>query len=101
MSYKGWRQRQELAKKASASSSDQPRDEESHLARALLNMHDWGHITATRVQSLAQAAMEDGLKHRSVVRLAKLGSQGRYPGNCERDLQRIRAPVPLTSGIAD
>ena len=43
------------------------------------------------------AAMEDGLAHPEVERLAKVGSQGQYPGNSHRDLLLLCAGHSIVS----
>ena len=42
-----------------------------------------------QVQQTAQAAIADGCQHPDLLRLARLGSSGLFPGNCHRDLQRF------------
>ena len=59
---------------------------QSQLASQLLGMWAWGSMSAPRVQSLAQAALQDGLHLPDIEKLAKIGGSGRFPGNMQRDL---------------
>ena len=52
----------------------------SRLAKALLHKYFWGEVSASTVQSLAMAAVDDGLDDPMVVTLSRLGSQGVYSG---------------------
>ena len=57
------------------------------LATLLLHKRAWGNLSATAIQQLAATAVADGAKCSHLERLAKIGDSGRFPGNCERDLQ--------------
>ena len=76
----------------------------SYLARLLISMWSFGFISAVMVQRLAEAATKDGMTHPDVVKLAKLGCDGKYLGNCRRDLlskflPRFKLPKPLNVGL--
>ena len=58
----------------------------SKLADELMSLWSWGTMSAPLVQSLAQAACEDGLSHPQILKMAKIGGAGQYPGNMQRDL---------------
>ena len=58
----------------------------SHLAGRLLQLWAWGSITAKRVQELAHLALQDGLEHEDIRRLARLGNYGQHAQNAQRDL---------------
>ena len=78
----GWQQR--LARgKSAASAADTP---PSKLAALLVEQWAWGEMSAPMVQTLAEAAETDGLAHPDVAKLARIGSQGKHPGNTHRDL---------------
>jgi len=80
--------------------SDRPflRDFDSSLAAHLILQWAWGQMSAVEVQILAQKAFADesqllaklgaaaGHGSQSLKMLAKLGSNGRYPGNVHREL---------------
>ena len=67
----------------------------SQLAAHLLGLWSWGNMSAPLVQALALSAVKDGLQHPDVVKLSKIGSSGKYPGNMQRDL------ALLTKGYTD
>eukprot|EP00973_Karenia_brevis_P011751 1592051-Karenia_brevis.AAC.1 len=71
-------------KRADANSGAERRP--SSLVEALLYLWAWGVLSATVVQQLAKAAYDDGLQHPDVECLASLGTWGRNPNNCRRDL---------------
>ena len=45
----------------------------SCLVRRLLDLWSWGVLSASVVQSLAETAEVDGLKHADVLKLSKIG----------------------------
>ena len=59
---------------------------ESKLAKLILFLFGWGLISANMAQWLAAAAIEDGLEHADLKKLASIGKGGTYAGNCRRDL---------------
>lgn len=68
---------------------------------------DWQVAGACEVQADAASRVEEsGPQHvpRAVRLLARLGSQGKHPGNCERDLLRLVArecPLPIDPFLVD
>eukprot|EP00969_Alexandrium_andersonii_P208660 9216050-Alexandrium_andersonii.AAC.1 len=64
-------------------------------------MHDWGHLPATRAQVLAQAAVDDGMRHPALVSMGAIGCKGKYPGNCARDLETVRSPTQLSIAVQE
>jgi len=66
------------------------------LSFQLLKLYAEGVLPATAVQTLAGAAFADGWGHDDPVatKLSQLGSSGRYPANCLRDLV-LRAPKQI------
>ena len=52
----------------------------SALARSLLTRYFWGEISAISVQTIAAAAIEDGMEHEEVMTLSVLGTDGAYTG---------------------
>ena len=56
------------------------------LAMALLNMWAWGDLSATKLQQLAACSKADGFQCTALLKLATLGSAGKHPQNCQRDL---------------
>ena len=59
----------------------------SYLAQKLLLKWAWHSMSAGEVQELAAAAQNDfGQTNEAIRRLASLGSSGRNPQNCQRDL---------------
>ena len=78
---------------------------QSKLARYLVSEWSWGHFSAPDVQRLASAALydekiliakltidrtvKDEFLTADLVNLGRIGSDGKYPGNCHRDLQRF------------
>lgn len=83
----GSRQREEAARLYQRA-GQQPQSGDSKFASALLMLFGWGLISAVTVQWLAAAAVADGATHPQLVKLAKLGKEGDYSGNCRRDLFR-------------
>lgn len=57
-----------------------------NLAKILLKRRAWGELASTAVQEFAAAAVKDGARCHRLAKLASLGCNGEYPGNCERDL---------------
>ena len=84
---------------------DQPGPQESKLASQLMTLWSWGTLSAPLVQTLADAAHQDGLTHPDVVRMAMLGGRGKFPGNMQRDLlamspdfallQKAQSSIPI------
>jgi hypothetical protein len=69
------------------------RNHASELSKLLLDRWRWGHIPATFVQEVAQAAVHDldkayNLKINAWLTLAQLGSAGEHTNNVHRDLLR-------------
>ena len=77
----------------------------NHLETRLLELWGWGSVSAPVVQSIAEAAALDlestwQTVPQSIEGLAKIGTQGSWPGNCHRDLvqrfaPKIRLPEPV------
>ena len=59
-----------------------------YLEAHLLEKWACKELSAVGVQEAADAARKDGFHHEGVIRLAALGSAGRHPKNCNRDLIR-------------
>lgn len=67
---------------------------DSALASFLLQPCSWGHLSAAIVQKTAYAAKQDGLKHKDVDLLVRLGTSGRHECNTHRKLlKQVTAPV--------
>lgn len=92
----GWQQRSRADDEALQALAGVPgqrpplaRDEtKSVFARGLLLEWGWGDLSGPAVRRLAGQAVADGLSNRLVKSIAALGSEGRCPGNIERDLFR-------------
>ena len=52
----------------------------SSLRLVLLESYLWGNISATQVQAIAHAAVQDGLDLPDIVALSRLGTDGQYTG---------------------
>jgi hypothetical protein len=67
------------------------------LVLLLLKGFAEGLLPATMVQKIAEAATRDGwaLDDPVAQRLGKIGSSGKYQGNCLRDLKRIVTAIGL------
>ena len=63
-------------------------ENKSRLAEALLLLFAWGLVSASSAQWLAQCALDDGLRHPEIAKLASIGKHGEFSGNCRRDLIR-------------
>lgn len=61
----------------------------SSLANHMLQLWGQGKLSATALQLLAKAGIEDGCETVDLMELAALGSWGQYPGNTHRDLVRL------------
>ena len=75
----------------------------SYLARYLLEEFAFGGLSAAQVQKLAMMAKQDGIKHTSVDKLARLVTNGKHHGNIHRDLM-VYMPTylnPYTKPEAD
>ena len=53
------------------------------------------------MQQILQAAQKDGLNHPDVKKLAKIGSSGNQPQNCNRDLLKWAAKPKLADAAVD
>ena len=71
----------------------------SKLATYLIDRWAWGELSTPVVQQIAAAAAADGASHPDVIFLASLGSSGRYPRNCYRELTHKLVPTPLVDSI--
>ena len=60
----------------------------SVLAERLLLLVGWGLVSANTAQWLAAGALEDGPVHKDVEAMASWGAEGKYAGNCRRDMMR-------------
>ena len=62
-----------------------------NLTFQLLKLFAEGVLPATTVQTIASAAWEDGWGRDDPIakRLQRVGTQGKFPGNCLRDLLRL------------
>ena len=83
----GARRRLSLLQSTAAASTDAT-PARSRLAEVLLRMFAWGLLTATVVQWIARAAVDDGLRHPDLERLANIGTNCEFAGNSRRDLLR-------------
>ena len=90
--------KQQLAK---AKEEEEAERKPSKLAAQLVEKWAWGAMSAPEVQLLASAALEDGLQHPDVAKLAKIGGSGKYPGNTHRDLLKICGKPTLAHAIAE
>eukprot|EP00959_Pyramimonas_sp_CCMP1952_P145545 3047233-Pyramimonas_sp.AAC.1 len=56
-------------------------------------------MPATDVQRVTRAAYKDGLHHSEIVKLARMGQWGNYPGNIHKQLSTLlgknNLPIPL------
>ena len=62
----------------------------------------WGThgVTPAFVQRIAEAAVQDGLCHREVLILARLGSAGAFVNNAWRDLKNKLKSSPITKALS-
>ena len=60
----------------------------SHLEALLLEKWACKEMSAIAVQEIAEAVCRDGFSHPGLCKMAGLGSGGRHPNNCNRDLLR-------------
>eukprot|EP00969_Alexandrium_andersonii_P031097 1357461-Alexandrium_andersonii.AAC.1 len=89
----GYRQR--AARAAQLHQAEHP-PRQSKLARKLLDRWSWGLLSAPMVQELASCAVEDGAQGEDLLVLSKLGSQGRYPNKCHKELMDKLRPTSIT-----
>ena len=73
-----------------------------HLVTRVLQMWAPGHISAPAVQYITEGAVMDGVTDPSALALSKIGSQGRWLQNCQRDIARnfftdVELPPPTLS----
>lgn len=64
-----------------------------NLYSLLISKWSWGVFSAPLVQELADAAVRDGCEDPALKSLASIGSGGRFPGNCHRDILNIVPPT--------
>ena len=98
-SYGGVRQQRELEKEfEEEEEAENKQTGPSQLALSLLRKWAWGKLSAPELQSLAQSAYQDGLRHPEIEKLASLGTWGKFAGNMQRDLMvYLEKNSPLSS----
>ena len=69
----------------------------SHFADRILQLWAWGALSAVDVQWLAEACVLDEVCAESTKQLARIGSNGKYPGNCRKQLLTIALPGSAVS----
>ena len=69
-----------------------------HLATQLISLWSWGQMSAPLVQTLANAASQDGLNNPQIEKLAKMGGRGKYPANMQRDLLLVAGDFTKLGG---
>ena len=84
-----------LGREAEATTTKTAVPQSSRLAELLVNEVLWGFMAAAVCQRLAAAAIADGGNHEDLKLLAGLGSDGTYPANAWRDLERKLKPNQL------
>ena len=80
---------------AEAATRKPPPMKKSRLGEILLQEVLWGFMSATVAQRIAAAAIQDGCSHADLTVLAGLGTDGEYPANAWRDLERKLPPNTL------
>ena len=65
---------------------ERPLKADSQLVQRVLEPWAWGYLPAPTVQHIMEAALMDGATQASAAALANVGSAGRWPQNCQRDL---------------
>ena len=84
-----------------------PSNWQSPLATKLYMLWTSGEMSASAVQEIAHAAVQDGITSAEVAKLAAFGCWGAYPGNCKRDLvsylscEWVPEPHPVTVPCLD
>ncbi len=91
----GFRQKAKWGRPSSTSPT-----QESALAKVLITNWSWGDISAPMLQDIAWAAEKDGNAHPDVRELAKLGTYGKFPGNCNAELLAKLRPVPILAALS-
>ena len=79
---------------------NQQEHKDSALASFLLKGWAWGDISAPMVQQVAAAALADGANLAQIQELAKLGACGKCLQNCNAELMKKHAGLPLTSAVS-
>ena len=65
---------------ALSSGQGQQQQPKSELVDLLVKKHLWGELPAVLVQQICAAALQDGLAHREVETMARLGTEGLHSG---------------------
>jgi hypothetical protein len=73
----------------------------SKLAALLISTWSWGLMSAPMVQQIAHAAVQDGADVDELKMVSKLGTSGKWHGNCHRDLVTRLTPQPLTAIVSN
>ena len=73
---------------------------QGHLVTRVLQMWALGQMSALAVQYNMEGAVMDGVADPSALSLSKIGSQGRWLQNCQRDIARnfftdVELPPPI------
>ena len=78
--------------------------ESSILAKRLLLLVGWGHISTNTMQWLAEGAILDGAHDETLHKLSTAGTSGKHSGNVRRDVFRhlykgMQLPPPLVVDV--
>ena len=71
----------------------------SALVAGLLQKYYCGEISASSVQYICNCAVQDGIDHEDVHKLAKMGTTGYHTGHISRDLETLLPPNMLSDAM--
>ena len=71
----------------------------SALVTLLVNNWSWGLMSAAQIQKITKAAMDDGLHHPHVERIARLGTGGLYERNINTEFINCFAKPALYDAV--
>ena len=72
----------------------------SALAELLIHKWSWGEMSAPLLQQISAAAMQDGLPHLELQKLASLGSNGKFPNNMHHELTLKLQASPVAEAMS-
>ena len=79
-----------------------PDPKKSALAELLITQWGFGlDVSAFLIQQICFAVVQDGLRNEAVEKLAKIGSSGECPQNCDRDLKNMLAKQHYEEALSE
>ena len=82
----GFRQRKRARELAG---QPQEHSQASNIGSLLMVLWAWNQLSGSTLQAIANAAKQYGLTHPEIQAMARIGTSGKYPNHCNRDLMKV------------